>query len=284
MTTDVEPVGDSPSGANLSTFPLIVTVFLIFSVGDVFILPRLKQMSPDHPVFAFVAASSFTGVQIGLTAIWLALGWIPLPLRLIIATLSMMLTCFKGPPEVGVSSLFDNCFAVVTAALPCAVARWSGYTIRRRHNIDESVVPKRSWAQFTMGELLAWTTFAALLAGTLRFSVWGRLPTFGQVCMYASIALMHGILLVAMLWATLAEKRNSRAIALAVFISYLWGIHTNSYLHFDPAIMLAVGLGPALSLLGVASVLLLFRDYGFRFGRDLPIDAALSSLAATGFE
>ncbi len=252
-----------PTESPVTPFSLVFCIALMVGLCDVLCGPILRG---GEPSLLLTAAIALVLTQVGLTAIWLAFGWLALALRVIAAV--AMVACIPSAP--GGARPFVWAFSTVLfAAVPCAIARLSGCQIRQFADL----AAKEKWlagvrpAQFTLRQMFAWTTVAAILVALARLAERQNLVDLRDLIGDGVVAIVAGVLLLLVVWATLRERSQARGVALicvgtlifGMLLAVLMGVATR-----DTAIIVCTF---PLTVLLLSVVLLIFRANGFRYVR-----------------
>ena len=121
--------------------------------------------------------------------------------------------------------------------------------------------------QFSLRQIFAWTTTAAMVAGVSNLAPGGLRMSTPELFVGAIAAIVFGQFVLLTVWATLGNSKPVRKLMLVAGADALLGVLVThalpAFAAADPELIL---IGPA-SVLAVGAVLLLFRGFGFRYIR-----------------
>jgi hypothetical protein len=244
-------------------FSLIFCIALMAGLCDVFCAPVLRR---GEPSLFLAAAIAFVLAQVGLTAIWLAFGWLALALRVLAA--AGMVACIPSAP--GGARAFVWAFsAILFAAVPCAIARLSGCQIRQFADL----AAKEKWlagvrpTQFTLRQMFSWTTVAAILVALARLAERQNLVDLRDLIGDGVFAIAAGVFLLSVVWATLRERSQARGVALISVGTLIFGMLLAVLMGVDARDAAMIVLTLPLTVLLLSGLLLIFRANGFRYVR-----------------
>ena len=242
----------------MQTRHLLITLLVIAHVLIGLVVWSMGELLPEYRerllLLAVVASS-----QVGLLAIWTALGRRAAPWRLaaLIAAVvgwSWILSSIQGGGLELVVFLLPSAATVVVILV---VARFYGLRFYIIDAEPADIEDNRPW-QFTLSRLFAWTTSLAICLGLLSLTFrhchdWNAdnllaIPIFT----IGSTA----VILFCCLWLTLTGLRRQLLVSLLVILLFGFGL----FVHIHHSILLLF----ALKILLIVATLLVFRVAGYR--------------------
>ena len=241
----------------MQTRHLLITLLLVAHVLVGLVVWSMGELPREfgNCLLLVVVASS----QVGLLAIWLALGRRATPWRLaaliaVVVGWSWILSSIQGGGPDGVVFLLPQAATVVTVL---ALARFLGLRLYVIDAEPADIEGNRPW-QFTLARLFAWTTSLAICLGLLSLTFrhchdWNAdnllaIPIFT----IGSTA----VILFCCLWLALTGLRRQLLVSLLVILLFGYGL----FVHIHHSILLLF----ALKILLIVASLLVFRVAGYR--------------------
>ena len=233
-----------------------------------------------HPAVLVLFALSMS--QASLAAIWSVLGGRSLKWRLmgLVMTTALWSRCVAwivDPARIDdYACLYGSLLLAQTIAIlvPLTVARLSGVRVIRLDHVNaagaDASGPSRF--QFSLREMLSWTTMLAVVLGALRYSVDQHLfPSYlGDWRQLAVLSLANAIPALAALWAMLGIGRpllRAVALALATAAAIFAGGTLAEVVSFRAYAALGI-----LQVVWVLGSLWVFRVVGYRVVREARAD------------
>jgi hypothetical protein len=257
---------------------LLVVATLLADVVVVSIAASADQGSPPqwpHPAVLVLFALSMS--QVSLAAVWTGFGgrsvhWRVMGLMLIAVLWSRYMAWIVAPSRLDdYACLYGSLLLAQTIAVlvPLTVARLGGVRLARPGPLESAkdASPSPSRLQFSLREMLSWTTVFAVVLGALRYTVDHHLfPSYlGDWRQLAVLSLANAIPALVALWAALGVGRPAlRAVVLTLATAAAIGASGTL------AEVVSLRAYAALCVLQVACVLgslLVFRVAGYRVVR-----------------
>ncbi len=194
-------------------WPIAVLLLVSVLADAVFLRPLLGP----EPLVAVVWVLYLS--QVGLAAIWLAMGRSPFPLRIVLAMFVWLAwVCLTSKMNSGPWPMTRLMLA--TVAVPLLASRALGLRLVRVGEDcpwPDVVFGLRRW-QFSIGQMLGLTTAVAIVLGTMKSM---RVPFYADTInsnpVIVALAAGQGLLAWASLWAGLGNRRGIlRAVVVAV--------------------------------------------------------------------
>jgi len=212
---------------------LLITLLIVAAVlVDVVVLSvvaSIRGVPPQWPHPGVILLFSLSMSQVSLAALWTGFGGRSLYWRvgglMLCAVLWSRYTAWIIAPERidDYASLYGSLLLAQTIAIlvPLSVARLRGLKLVRKGDVDcvEDTTGDRSRLQFSLREMLSWTTTFAVVLGALRCTVdYQLLPSYlGDWRDLTVLSLDNALLALAALWAVLGSGRPAlRALILVL--------------------------------------------------------------------
>jgi hypothetical protein len=217
--------GSDHSKANRRTYSLVAVVLVL---GSPFLIDAPAFALPYDFISDSIIVPIFAGLvtaKLGLLATWLAWGGLRFIFRMLIVTLSLCFTLQLKTNPLGQwpqDFLFLYLLLMVCAVVIAAPRMWGVRWVTRWNDLGGASMPTRKSYQFSIEDVLEWTTAVAFLAVLFR---WIGLPKYEFwdpffILLYWIVLIAIGVLTA--MWAELTTKPNVAArVAVTLGITLL---------------------------------------------------------------
>ncbi len=277
MSSETQPVESRANDGQLEPLGLAICTLVGFAAIDGCVWGLLHSMlehSPPEPVaiMMFLIAAPLVSAQVALAAIWLVYAWPPLPLRMLTALAPVVIVASlfwnRFSPREAQDSIVGLSWFTLALALPCGLARALGCEVRRFRTTAEQTewLAVRRPRQFTLRQMFAWTSAAALLGGLGRVTTIADPTRAAEWFILALIALVCGGFAQAAVWSALGEKNPWSRLEWVAFFAFVVGVFAITIV-IASAISLLLALVCPWTVLVTGGALMIFRANGFRYVR-----------------
>jgi len=256
---------------------LLVVATVLVDVVAVSVIASMWGVPPRWPHPGVIVLFSLSMSQVSLAALWTGLGGRSLYWRvgglMLSAVLWSRYTAWIIAPERidDYASLYGSLLLAQTIAVlvPLSAARLRGLKPVREGDADcvEDTTADRSRLQFSLGEMLSWTTTFAVVLGALRCTVDYRLlPSYLSDWRDLTVlSLGNALLALAALWAVLGTGKTALRATILALVTAAVIASGQALAHVDalqPFVTLCL-----LQVLCLTASLCVFRVAGYRLVR-----------------